>query len=60
MKNGCEQCEKLPEGILCDICELGLLEHTAEAAIRDYIEKVNKILEKFKEKQNEFSSSNPS
>jgi len=50
MKNGCLECQKLPEGKMCDACELGLLESTAEAAVRDYIEKVNKII---KEKQNE-------
>lgn len=55
MKNGCPECEKLPDGKLCDLCELGLLEHTAEAAIRDYVEKVNKIIKK--EKQNELPAS---
>jgi len=57
MKNGCPECEKMPDNKLCDLCELGLLEATAEAAARDYIEKVNKITAKLKEKQNELPAS---
>jgi len=44
MKNGCPDCEKLPDDKMCERCELDMLEATAEAAIRDYIDKVNKII----------------
>jgi len=44
MKNGCPECEKLPGDKMCDRCELGMLQCTAEAAVHDYIDKVNKIL----------------
>lgn len=50
MKNGCPKCEKMPDDKLCATCELGLLEATAQAAISDYVSKVNEVL---KEKQNE-------
>ena len=50
----CVACGKESETEMCDICELGLLEATAKAAVCDWADKVNKIL---KEKQNEFSSS---
>lgn len=53
MDNGCPECAKLPDDKLCPMCELDLLQGTAEAAIHDYIDKVNKIL---KEKQNELPS----
>lgn len=53
MKNGCPECEKLPDSKMCDFCELGLLEATAEAAVRDYKDKANKLIAKLKEKQNE-------
>lgn len=43
MKTGCPECEKLPDDKLCDWCELGMLQCTAEAAIRDYIDKVNEM-----------------
>lgn len=49
MKNGCLECEKLDDDKLCDRCELEMLQYTAEAAMQDYIDKVNKIL---KEKEN--------
>lgn len=49
MKNGCPKCEKLPDGKLCPECELGMREHTMEAAIKDYVDLANKII---KEKQN--------
>ena len=54
MKNGCPECEKLI-GIdnLCDKCELGMLQCTAEAAMHDYVNKVNEIL---KEKQNDYQN----
>ena len=54
MKNGCPECEKLDDDTLCDKCELGMLQCTAEAAVRDYINKVNEIV--FKEKENESSA----
>lgn len=44
MKNGCPECEKLDDNTMCDLCELGMLQCTAEAAVQDYIDKVNKIL----------------
>lgn len=56
MKNGCPECEKLAGDKLCDICELGYLEATAEFAIHDYTDKVNKIL---KEKENESPTKTP-
>lgn len=49
MKNGCPECEKLPDGKLCDECELEQLQYTMEIAMSDYLKKVNKML---KEKQN--------
>ncbi len=50
MKNGCPECEKLEDmDKPCDKCQLGYLEWTAEAAIRDYVNKVQEIL---KEKDN--------
>lgn len=55
MKNGCEECEKLPDGKLCDKCELGMLQCAAEAAFQSYIDKVNQIIHK--EKQNELPAS---
>ena len=54
MKNGCPECEKMPEDRLCDNCELGMLEACAEFALHAYIDKVNEIL---KEKSNELSNS---
>lgn len=54
MKNGCSECEKLPDDKMCDLCELEMLEQTAMAAVFDYIGKVKKLLnEILKEKQNE-------
>lgn len=50
MKNGCPKCAKLPNDKLCDVCELGMLEATLDAALNDYKNKLNEIL---KEKQNE-------
>ena len=44
MRNGCPECEKLDDDKLCDLCELGMLQCTAEAAIHDYTNKVNEIL----------------
>ena len=44
MKNGCPECEKLDDDTVCDRCLLGYLEATMEAAIHDYIDKVNEIL----------------
>lgn len=56
MKNGCPECEKLGSGDtlddLCDICILGYLEATMEAAIHDYTDKVNEILKKESEASN--------
>lgn len=49
MKNSCPECEKLPDGKMCDMCELAALQCYAEAAVQDYIDKVNEIL---KEKEN--------
>jgi len=51
MKNGCPECEKLDDDTLCNMCELEMLEWTAETALKSYITKVNEIL---KEKENEF------
>lgn len=48
MKNGCPECEKLAKDKLCPICELGMFQATAQAAISDYVDKVNEVL---KEKQ---------
>lgn len=48
MKNGCSDCEKLPDDKMCGPCELGMLEATAEAAFRDYIDKVNELMKKLK------------
>ena len=50
----CEACKKPyesknPYQTLCDICELEMLEHTAMAAVQDYIDKVNDILKKEKQ-----------
>lgn len=50
MKNGCPECKKLPDDKMCDMCELDMLQHTAQTAFASWIDKVNKIL---KEKQNE-------
>lgn len=44
MKNGCPKCEKLINGKLCDMCELDMLQATAEAAFADWCDKVNEIL----------------
>ncbi len=44
MKNGCPDCEKMLKGELCDMCELGMLQCTAETALADYVNKVNEIL----------------
>lgn len=49
MKNGCPECEKFTGDKLCDVCELEMLQSTAETAVQDYIDKVNKII---KEKEN--------
>jgi len=49
MKNGCPECEKMSDDRLCDVCELGMLQCTAQTAIDDYVDKVNEIM---KEKQN--------
>lgn len=46
MKNGCPECEKLPDGKLCDMCELDYLEWCMETAISDYVAKVNDIIKK--------------
>ena len=54
MENGCPKCEALPDDKLCDICELDMLQATAETASQKYIDKVNEIL---KEKQNELPES---
>lgn len=51
MKNGCPECEKLPDGVLCDSCHLGYLEATAYAAAQDYKNAVDKYIEKLKEKK---------
>ena len=48
MNTGCPECKKMPDDRLCNGCELELLEHTARAAVQDYIDKVNQILEKKK------------
>ncbi len=48
MKNGCPECEKLPDSKLCDLCELDMLSATLDAALHDYKNKLNEIL---KEKQ---------
>lgn len=44
MNNGCPKCEKLPSGILCPMCEIGMLQCTVKAALADYVDKVNEIL----------------
>jgi hypothetical protein len=44
MKTGCPECEKLDDNTMCDLCELGMLQYTAETALQNYIDKVNKIL----------------
>ena len=44
MKNGCSKCAKLDDDKLCDMCELGMLQWTMEAAQADYNNKVNEIL----------------
>lgn len=51
MKNGCPECEKLPNGKMCDMCELGMLQCTAEAAVHDYIDKVNETLHVIRKKE---------
>ena len=44
MNNGCPKCEKLPSGILCPKCEIGMLEHEAEAALKGLITGYRKLL----------------
>ncbi len=52
MRNGCVECEKLDDGKLCNLCALGMLQCTAEAAIADYTDKVNEILKGKKDDDN--------
>lgn len=44
--NGCPECEKLPDGKLCDMCDLALRERCVDVAFSQYVEKVNDILKK--------------
>ena len=44
MDNGCPECKKRTDNKLCDLCELDMLQATAEAAARDYIDKANEIM----------------
>lgn len=48
MKNGCPECEKLPDGEMCDICEFDWLLAQVEQAVNAYKEKAEQIIAKLK------------
>lgn len=56
MSNECpmdsqHKCDQVPRD--CDLCRLGYLKATYEAALSDYRDALDKRIEKLKEKQNE-------
>lgn len=55
MKNGCPKCEKLPSGILCPVCEIGMLEHEVKVAWHNLIIGYRKLLNLESEGSNEDS-----
>ena len=47
----CKACSKESENELCPRCELDFLAHEAQVALDRYLEAVNKLLKREKEKQ---------